>query len=130
MSDKYTYFDDKTLLILLDGTYYHFSEKIHCEHCQIRKKTDAKGNENLQYYHSAITLIIAKPKTNTILTLLSEMISNTDEKEKQDCEINASKRWLDKTHILTEKYNLVLLGDDLYSKTFLIQKIREKGYFL
>ncbi len=126
--EKYTYFDNKTLLVLLDGTYYHSSTKIHCEHCQTRKKTDTKGSETLQYYHSAITPIIAKPKTNTILPLLPEMISNTDGDDKQDCEINASKRWLDKTHILAKKYKLVLLGDDLYSKTSLIKKIREKEY--
>jgi hypothetical protein len=90
--DKYTYFDNKTLLVLLDGTYYHSSEKIHCSHCQTRKKADSKGAETIQYYHSAITPIIARPNTNTILPLLREIISNTDGNDKQDCEINGSKR--------------------------------------
>lgn len=126
--EKYTYLDNKTLLVLLDGTYYHSSEKISCSHCQTRKKTDAKGKEHIQYYHSAITPIIAKPNCSTILPLLPEMIANTDGEEKQDCEINASKRWLDKPHIIAKEYNLTILGDDLYSKTSLIQKIRTKGY--
>ena len=125
---EYTYFDDNTLLILLDGTYYHSSTKIDCKHCQTRKKVDDKGKETIQYYHSAITPIIAKPKTNTILPLLPEMISNGDGEKKQDCEINATKRWLNKTHILAKKYKFVLLGDDLYSKTSLIEQTRTKGY--
>ena len=126
--DKYTYFDNKTLLVLLDGTYYHSSKKIHCSHCQTRKKTDTKGVENTQYYHSAITPIIARPNTNTILPMLPEIISNADGNDKQDCEINASKRWLEKSHIIAEKYKLVILGDDLYAKTSLILKIRKKKY--
>ena len=126
--EQYTYFDNKTLLVLLDGTYYHSSEKIHCEHCQRRKKIDVKDNESVQYYHSAITPIIAKPKINTILPLLPEMISNKDGEDKQDCEINASKRWLEKDQLLAKEYKLVILGDDLYAKSSLIQKIREKGY--
>ena len=126
--DKYTYFDNNTLLVLLDGTYYHSSSNIHCSHCQTRKKTDSKGVETTQYHHSAITPIIAKPKTNTVLPLLPEMISNEDGNDKQDCEINASKRWLDKSHLIAKKYKLVLLGDDLYAKSSLIIKAREKGH--
>ena len=48
---KYTYFDNNTLLVLLDGTYYHSSEKIHCSHCQTRIKTDAKDVETTHYHH-------------------------------------------------------------------------------
>jgi len=126
--EKYTYLEHNTLLVLLDGTYYHSSAKIHCTHCQTRNKTDANGMKTIQYYHSAITPIIAKPNTNTILPLLPEIISNADGDDKQDCEINASKRWLDKSHLIAQEYKLVLLGDDLYSKTSLIKKIREKEY--
>jgi hypothetical protein len=60
--------------------------------------------------------------------LLPEIISNADGDDKQDCEINASKRWLDKSHLIAQEYKLVLLGDDLYSKTSLIKKTREKGH--
>jgi hypothetical protein len=125
--DKYQYFDN-TLMILLDGTYYHSSQKIHCDLCQTRQKEDAKGNKYTEYYHSAITPIVAHPKSNNILPLLPEMISNTDGEKKQDCEINASKRWLEKEHLLSQHYKLLILGDDLYCKTSLIQAIRTKEY--
>jgi hypothetical protein len=56
------------------------------------------------------------------------VISNKDGEDKQDCEINASKRWLDREHIIAKKYKLAILGDDLYCKTSLIKKIREKKH--
>ena len=118
--DKYQYFD-KTLMVILDGTHYHNSKKIHCEHCQTKEKIDAKGNTYTEYYHSAITPIIAHPKLSTILPLLPEMISNKDGDVKQDCEINATKRWLKKEHQLSKYYKLLILGDDLYCKTSLIK---------
>ncbi len=125
--DEYQVFD-KTIPILLDGTYYHHSKKIYCNHCQTKQKEDTKGKKYIEYYHSAITPIVAHPKSSQILPLLPEMISNKDGNEKQDCEINASKRWLSKPNILSQYYQLLMLGDDLYSKTSFIKDIREKGY--
>lgn len=124
---EYEYFDD-TLMVLLDGTHYHSSRKIHCKHCQTRVRTDKKGKEYTEYYHSAITPIIAHPKSNKVLPLFPEVISNKDGQEKQDCEINASKRWLDREHQISKHYKLLLLGDDLYCKTSLIKKAIEKQH--
>lgn len=123
---EYEYFDN-TLLILLDGTYYHSSKKIHCEHCQTREKEDKKGNKTIEYYHSAVTPIIAHPKMKEVLSLLPELISNKDGEEKQDCEIKASKRWLEKEHSISKNHKLTILGDDLYCKTSVIKDIRAKG---
>ncbi len=124
---EYEYFDN-TLMVLLDGTHYHSSRKIHCTHCQTKIKSDAKGKEYTEYYHSAITPIIAHPKSNKVLPLFPEVISNKDGDEKQDCEINASKRWLEREHLISQYYKLLLLGDDLYCKTSLIKKIRDKKH--
>jgi len=124
---EYEYYDN-SLLILLDGTYYHSSKKIHCEHCQRREKEDKKGKKYIEYYHSAITPIIAHPEMKEVLPLLPELVSNKDGEEKQDCEINASKRWLGKTHEIAKKHKLTILGDDLYCKTSLIKDIRAKNH--
>ncbi len=124
---EYEYFN-KNLLVLLDGTHYYASKKIHCSHCQTRVKHNTKGKEYKEYYHSAITPIIAHPKNKQILSLFPELISNSDGKEKQDCEINASKRWLDRNHLIDKHYSLTLLGDDLYCKTSLIKKVRQKKH--
>jgi hypothetical protein len=116
------------LLILLDGTCYHASKKIYCTHCQTRKKEDAKANGTTHYYHSAITPIVAHPHNSKILPLFPEVITNKDGDEKQDCEINATKRWLAKTHLQSQPYKFILQGDDLFCKTSLILDIRQKGY--
>ena len=89
--DKYRIFDNN-ICILLDGTYYHHSKKIHCTHCQTKQKKNAEGEKHTEYYHSAITPIIAHPSLNKVLPLFPEMISNEDGNEKQDCELNATKR--------------------------------------
>lgn len=125
--ESYEYFEN-TMMVLLDGTHYHHSKKIHCEECQTKEKENAKGEKYTEYYHSAITPVIAHPNHKTVLPLLPEMISNQDGEEKQDCEINATKRWLAKEHLLSKHYKLIILGDDLYCKTPLIQEIKEKGY--
>jgi len=124
---EYEYFEN-TLLVLIDGTHYHSSKNIHCSHCQTKIKSNAKGEEYIEYYHSAITPIIAHPKRNKIFSLFPEVISNKDGEDKQDCEINASKRWLDREHLIAKHYKLLLLGDDLYCKTSLIKKTREKQH--
>jgi hypothetical protein len=112
------------LLVALDGTYYHSSKKISCNCCQT--KTD-KDTGVVHYFHSAITPTIVHPKLKKVIALFQEFISNTDGKDKQDCEINASKRWLDSFNIL-KKYKLIILGDDLYSRVPMIKSIIEKGY--
>ena len=127
MLDEYQFFD-KTLLVLLDGTHYHASKKIHCDHCQTRVRVDAKGKKYTEYYHSAITPIIAHPKKSKVLALLPEMITNKDGEGKQDCEINASKRWLEKSKLSLSAYTIAILGDDLYCHAPFIKDLREQKH--
>ena len=53
---------------------------------------------------------------------MQEYISNSDGEEKQDCEVNASKRWLDKFVSPTQD-KVVILGDDLYSREPMIKEV-------
>ena len=115
---------NNSLLVLLDGTYYHSSSKIHCSCCQTRE--DEEGN--IHYYHSAITPIIAHPDKKSVLSLFPEVITNKDGNKKQDCEINASKRFLNRDDFILNQYPITLLGDDLYSKEPFIKEVKEKGH--
>ena len=117
-------FMKKYLLVALDGTQYHSSNNIKCKCCQTRKdsKTGIVNN-----YHVAITPTIVHPKSKKVIALFQEFISNDDGEAKQDCEVNASKRWLDRFNIF-KKYKLIILGDDLYSRYPMIEKIVEKGH--
>ncbi len=125
-------FMEKYLLVAIDGVSYHSSKKINCKCCQ-RKKDRKTGD--ISYFHVAITPTIVHPKLKKVIALFQEFISNEDgdksEYKKQDCEVNASKRWLDKFNIfifLQKQYEVIILGDDLYSRFPMIKKILEKSH--
>ena len=117
-------FMDKYLLVALDGTYYHSSKNISCKCCQTRKD---KETEEVHYYHTVITPTIVHPNNKKVLPLMQEYISNADGKDKQDCEVNASKRWLD-SFIVPSTDKVIILGDDLYSREPMIKKVLEQNH--
>ena len=116
------------LLVAVDGVQYHSSTKIKCNCCQT--KTDSK-TKITTYSHVAITPTIVHPKLKKVIALFQEYISNKDGEKKQDCEVNATKRWLNTFDILKflkKKYKVIILGNDLYSRYPMVQKILEKGH--
>jgi hypothetical protein len=117
-------FMDKYLLVALDGTYYHSSKNISCKCCQTRKD---KETSEVHYYHTAITPTIVHPDSKKVLPLMQEFMSNSDGEDKQDCEVNASKRWLD-SFIVPSKDKVIILGDDLYSREPMIKKVLDKKH--
>ena len=101
---------DGGVLIPLDGTWTFTSENIHCEHClSITKK------EKTLYYHSLLAPAIVKPSSPVVLPLEPEFIRNEDGSEKQDCERNAAKRYLEGKAGRLAGLKPTFLGDDLYA---------------
>jgi hypothetical protein len=113
-----------TQLIAIDGTWYHCSEKIHCENCS----TQTHKNGSTTYYHSAITPVIITPNQKVAIALRPEFIVPQDGDEKQDCEIKAAKRWLENNSEFYSTGNDTLLGDDLYSRQPFCRKVLLHGY--
>jgi len=116
------------LLVAVDGVQYHSSQKIKCKCCQTKK--DSKTGV-VTYSHVAVTPTLVHPSLKKVIALFQEFITNEDGSEKQDCEVNATKRWLDTFDILKffkKKYKVIILGDDLYSRYPMIQKILDKGH--
>jgi hypothetical protein len=101
----------QTQLIALDGTWYFSSQKIHCEQCCC---LEHKSGEKT-YYHSAVTPVIVAPGQPQAIALRPEFITPQDGHTKQDCEIAAAKRWLEKNGATYSPLKATLLGDDLYS---------------
>jgi len=101
----------QTLLIALDGTWYYSSQKIHCPNCSC---LEHKSGEKT-YYHSAVTPVIVAPGQEHALPLRPEFILPQDGHTKQDCEIAAAKRWLEKNATPYAPLQATLLGDDLYA---------------
>jgi hypothetical protein len=101
----------QTVLIALDGTWYHSSEKIHCPCCSSLE--DKNGRKT--YYHSAVTPVIVSPGQRQAIALRPEFITPQDGHTKQDCELAASKRWLEKNSATFAPLGATVLGDDLYA---------------
>jgi len=91
--DSYRVLDDG-VLIALDGVWYHSSEKISCKRCLHVTKGD-----RTTYYHTILAATIVKPGDTVVLPVMGEPIGNDDGLEKQDCELNAAKRWLRNTPV-------------------------------
>ena len=99
------------LLIPLDGTQYFSSSKIHCSNCTVLKHKNGKES----YCHTVLTPVIASPNEDKVISLAPEFVMPQDGAIKQDCEINAAKRWVQKNASLAQK-RVILLGDDLFSR--------------
>jgi len=114
---------DKSLLVALDGVEYFSSEKIHCDCCS----TQTFKNGTTRYSHKAITPVIVSPNQKQVIPLAPEFISPQDGHEKQDCELAASKRWLERENFIFKNQSITILGDDLYSHQPFCESLLEYG---
>jgi hypothetical protein len=116
------------LLVILDGTQYFTSDKINCDKCNSRELSNGKTN----YYHSVITPVIAQPGNNHVIPLAPEFIIPQDGKEKQDCEIEAAKRWVAENGDYLAKHGVTVMGDDLFSRQPFVKAVKDKklGFIL
>jgi hypothetical protein len=99
------------VLIALDGTEHFCPRKIHCQRCSIRKRLDG-GTE---YFHTFLGATIVASGHQQVLPLPPEFIVLQDRAEKQDCERNAAKRWLEQHGPTLAGHPSVFLGDDLFA---------------
>jgi len=119
---------DNQWIVILDGTgLYHFREK-HCENCLVKEITDKEGNKKKVYYHNVLEakIIIAE---NIVISIGTEFIENESEDvDKQDCEINASKRLLKRIKEEFPKLKICILGDSLYAVESIIDICKDSGW--
>jgi hypothetical protein len=77
-------------LIALDGVEYFCSEKVHCQNCLTRQHR----NGETSYYHQMLAAAIVHPDFHEVIPLAPEPIQRQDGHQKNDCERNAARRWL------------------------------------
>jgi hypothetical protein len=102
---------DGRITVALDGTEHFCSRKIHCPRCSNRKRSDG-GTE---YFHAFLGASIVAPGHQQVLPLPPAFIVPQDGAEKQDCERNAAKRWLERHGPALAHRRPVFLGDDLFA---------------
>ena len=117
---------NNTLLVAMDGVEYFSSQSIHCDCCSTKELKNGK----IHYSHIAVTPVIVSPKQTSVIPLVPEFIIPQDGSEKQDYELAASKRWLEKEASGLPD-NTTFLGDDLYCKQpFCEQLIQMEKHFI
>lgn len=110
-------------LIPIDGSEYFSSNKLCCSGCLTQKK-----NGRVRYHHNIVQAVIAHPDMRQVLPLAPEEVINQDGTEKQDCEINASKRLLEKLREAHPKLKAIIGGDGLFSKQPFIQNCKRHDF--
>ena len=111
-------------LITLDGSEYFSSEKIHCGNC-LTKKTKGDG---INYHHQILQPAIVYPGIKKVIPLAPEFIRNTDGTTKQDCEINAGKRIIEKIRKAHRQLKMIIVADSLYSKQPFIKDLKDQRF--
>jgi hypothetical protein len=115
-----------TRLIALDATWYFSSQSknIHCPNCSCLEH----ANGETTHYHSAITPVLVSPGHAQVVPLRPEFIRPQDGQVKQDCELNAAKRWLATHAARYSTGNDTLLGDDLYAHQPFCRQVLLHGF--
>lgn len=105
---------DGALVVAIDGTQLLEFRERHCEHCQHRVLKDG----SVQYFHYVVAAKIVT-EIGLVVPLAFEFCENPagmGEFDKQDCELKASRRLLEKVRRLFPRQRLMLVGDGLYAE--------------
>ncbi len=98
-------------LLSIDGTGEFSSAKVCCKHCC--KKESQNGN--ISYYHQMLGACIVHPEKSNVIPLCPEVIQNQDGDTKNDCERNASKRFLENFRREHPHLKVIVVEDGLAS---------------
>lgn len=122
LMDSYEYFKGWKLL-LTDGVHHYSSKTVSCVNCLERNHSD----DSTSYSHSMLATVIAHPEMKEVFPLEQEPIIQQDGETKNDCELNASKRLIEKIQTRHSKDRFIFVKDALYGNGPHIRSITEKG---
>lgn len=120
--EQYRLFDGSYLCVT-DGSGYFSSSELSCSGCL--EKNHKNGTTT--YQHQILMSAIAHPDLRQVLPLMPEEIRNSDGSEKQDCEINAGKRFITKLRQDHPHLKITLGWDGISSKQPMIEAARGAG---
>ena len=108
--EEFTFLDGHYLLSI-DGTGKFSSSNICCKHCC--KKTSNTGLET--YYHQMLGACIVHPDKKNVIPICPEVIINQDGHVKNDCERNATKRFMEHFRREHPHLKVIVVEDGLAS---------------
>lgn len=115
-------FLDGYYLLSLDGTGEFSSSSVCCPQCC--KKEHKNGL--VTYYHQMLGACIVHPDQNNVIPMCPEPIKNGDGSKKNDCERNASKRFIDHFRREHPHLKVIVLGDGIASNAPYIRLLEER----
>lgn len=108
--------------LMLDGTdYFHFTE-VQCPGCVQRRD----GSGQVHFRHTVVSATLVKAGSHRVLPLDVEEVRTSDGQEKQDCELQAAKRLMDRLRQEHPQMVLMVGGDDLYCHEPFILQLRQQ----
>jgi len=111
-------------LMPMDGTGYFSSEKLFSEHCLQKKRSGGA----VTYYLQALGAAIVHPELKEVIPLIPEIISQQDGTTKNDCELNAGRRFLTQFHAEHPHLDIVLTHDAISPNGPYIRFVQDLGY--
>ena len=111
-------------LLSLDGTQIFESEDVHCEHCCRKEHKDGR----ITYHHNILAGAIVSPGKPQVIPLCPEPITKQDGSSKNDCERNASYRFLADLKKEHPHLALTIVCDALSANAPYVNKLRDLGY--
>ena len=110
-------------LLLMDGTQYFVSEKVHCDSCLKKEHQDGR----VSYSHQMLSAVLAHPDHREVIPFAPEPIGNQDGQTKNDCERNAARRLLRRIKAEHPRLNLIVVEDGLASNAPHIRDLKALG---
>jgi hypothetical protein len=108
-------------LLALDGTSYFSSENIHCPSCLEKKSRNGK----IAYSHQMLGAALVHPDLKEVIPLCPEPIIKQDGDTKNDCERNASRRFLGHFRREHPKLAVIVVEDALSANAPHLADLRE-----
>jgi hypothetical protein len=118
--ERFVFFQGHYLLAL-DGTSYFSSEKIHCKSCLQKKSRNGK----IAYSHQMLGAALVHPDLKEVIPLCPEPIIIQDGETKNDCERNATRRFLRRYRDEHPKLPTVAVEDALSANAPHLKDLRD-----
>src|SRR5712692_7671127 len=116
-------FLDGHYLLALDGTGYFSSTTIHCASCLHK----VHRNGAITYFHQILGAAIIHPDMREVIPLMPEPIVKHDGTDKNDCERNATKRFVAKLRQDHPHLQFIVTEDSLSSNAPHIATLQAYG---
>lgn len=110
-------------LVSLDGTQYFSSSKVHCPSCLVKRH---RGG-GLTYSHQLLGATLVHPDLKEVIPLAPEPIVHQDGQTKNDCERNATRRWLKQFRREHPRLPVIVVEDALSANAPHLHDLREAG---